>query len=144
MAGGGDQRPGLAAGGHRHSTLRPVKAVRRSGATLLPLCPFLDDWGKLVARLEESHEVLEALVVGCRKVEGQQGYYRAIAGMRAASLGAFERMAGRRPNAAQKLLREAEMRKLVDVPQVSFESMMRKRARAAVVLFSRKNILGHE
>jgi hypothetical protein len=62
-----------------------VKALRRSPATLLPLCPFLDEWGGVVAQLEESHEVLAGLVSGCQKVQGQQGYYRAIAGMRAAS-----------------------------------------------------------
>ena len=83
-----------------------MKALRRSPATLLPLCPFLDEWGGVVAQLEESHEVLAALVAGCQKVEGQQGYYRAIAGMRAASSGAFDRAAARMPNAAQRLLRE--------------------------------------
>jgi len=36
------------------------------------------------------------------------------------------------PNAAQRLLRDTEMRKLIDVPRISFESMMRKRARAAL------------
>ncbi len=130
------QHTGLSADGHRHYPLRPVKALRRSPATLLPLCPFLDDWGAVVARLEESPEVLAALVTGCEKVPGQQGYYRAIAGMRAASPSAFERAAARMPNAAQRLLRGAELRKLVDVPRVSFESMMRKRARAALAMFS--------
>src|SRR5450759_2484629 len=84
------QFTGLSAEGHRHYPLREVKALRRSPATLLPLCPFLDEWGRVVAQLEESHEVLAALVTGCRKVTGQQAYYRAIAGMRAASPGAFE------------------------------------------------------
>lgn len=126
------QQTGLAAEGHRHYPLRPVKVLRRSAATLLPLCPFLDEWGGVVARLEENHEVLAALITGCEKVQGQQGYYRAIAGMRTASPGGFERAAARMPNAAQRLLRAAEMRKLIDVPRVSFESMMRKRARAAV------------
>jgi len=126
------QQTGLSAEGHRHYPLRPVKILRRSPATLLPLCPFLDDWGAVVARLDESHEVLAALVIGCQKVQGQQGYYRAIAGMRAASQGAFDRAASRMPNATQRLLRDAEMRKLIDVPRVSFESMMRKRARAAI------------
>src|SRR5205085_8301100 len=79
------QHTGLSAEGHRHYPLRPVKALRRSPATLLPLCPFLDDWGGVVGRIEESHEVLAALVIGCQKVQGQQGYYRAIAGMLAAS-----------------------------------------------------------
>jgi hypothetical protein len=126
------QHTGLSAEGHRHYPLRHVKALRRSPATLLPLCPFLDEWGGVVAQLEESHEVLAALVLGCQKVQGQQGYYRAIAGMRAASSGAFGRAAARMPNAVQRLLRDADLRKLIDVPRVSFESMMRKRARAAL------------
>lgn len=127
------QDTGLSAEGHRHYPLRPVKALRRSAATLLPLCPFLDDWGTLVAQLEESDEVLAALVMGCQKLKGQQGYYRAIAGMYAASPGAFHRAASRMPNATQRLLREAEMRKLINVPRISFESMMRKRARASLI-----------
>jgi hypothetical protein len=133
------QHSGMSAEGHRHYPLRAVKALRRSAATLLPLCPFLDDWGGRVAQLEERHEVLAALVSGCQKVQGQQGYYRAIAGMRDAGAGAFERAAAHMPNAAQRLLRAAELRKLVDVPRVSFESMMRKRARAALAHCGWKN-----
>jgi len=126
------QDTGLSAEGHRHYPLRPVKALRRSPSTLLPLCPFLDDWGAVVARLDEIDEVLAALVTGCQKLKGQQGYYRAIAGMYAASSGAFDRAASRMPSATQRLLRSAEMRKLIDVPRVSFESMMRKRARTSL------------
>jgi hypothetical protein len=126
------QDTGLSAEGHRHYPLRPVKALRRSPATLLPLCPFLDEWGGVVAGLEENDEVLAALVTGCQKLQGQQGYYRAIAGMYAASSSAFERAASRMPSATQRLLRGAEMRKLIDVPRVSFESTMRKRARTSL------------
>jgi hypothetical protein len=130
------QHTGLSAEGHRHYPLRPVRALRRSPETLLPLSPFLDDWGGIVTRLEESHEVLEALVLGCHKVQGQQGYYRAIAGMRAASSAAFERAAARMSNSAQRRIRNAELRKMIDVSRVSFESMMRKRARTALATFS--------
>ncbi len=42
---------------------------------------------------------LAALVTGCQKIPGQQGYYRAIAGMQAASSAAFERAAAHMPNA---------------------------------------------
>ncbi len=132
------QHTGLSSEGHRHYPLRPIKALRRSPATLLPLCPFLDEWGSVVSQLEESHEVLAALVMGSQKVQGQQGYYRAIAGMLAASSGAFERATARMPNGAQRLLRSAEMRKLIDVPRISFESMMRKRARTALAMFGGK------
>jgi hypothetical protein len=109
-----------------------VKALRRSPATLLPLCPFLDDWAGVVVQLEENDEVLSALVIGCQKLQGQQGYYRAIAGMHTKAPGAFERAAARMPSATQRLLRSAEMRKLIDVPRISFESMMRKRARTSL------------
>jgi hypothetical protein len=67
---------------------------------------------------------------------GKYRVYRAITGMRNASSGAFDRAAARMPNAAQRLLRGAELRKLIDVPRVSFESMMRKRARTALAMFS--------
>jgi hypothetical protein len=133
------QHTGLSTEGHRNYPLRTVKALRRSSATLLPLGPFLDEWGGVVAQLEESSEVLAALVVGCKRVQGQQGYYRAIAGMLAASSGTFERSAARMPNSAKSLLRTAEMRKLINVPRVSFEAMMRKRARNALEMFRGKN-----
>jgi hypothetical protein len=132
------QQTGISTEGHRHYPLRPVKALRRSPDTLLPLSPFLDEWGGVVVQLEGSPEVLAALVTGCKKVPGQQGYYRAIAGMLAASPGAFERAAARMPNSARSLLRSAEMRKLIGIPRLSFESMMRKRARTALATFSAK------
>lgn len=133
------QHTGLSTEGHRHYPLRPVKALRQSPATLLPLSPFLDEWGSVVARLEDSSEVLAALVTGCKRVPGQQGYYRAIAGMMAASARAFERAAAKMSNGARSLLREAEMRKLIAVSRISFESMMRKRARTALALFGEKS-----
>jgi hypothetical protein len=131
------QQTGLAADGHRHYPLRQVKVLRRSPSTLIHISPFLDDWGGIIAGLPESHEVLAALVTGCQKVPGQQGYYRAMAGMMAASPADFERAVSRMPNAAQRHIRSAESRKLVDVPRISFESMMRKRARVALPSIAR-------
>ena len=61
----------------------------------------------------------------------------------AAAPGAFERAAARMPNSAQRLLRSAEMRKRIDVPRVSFESMMRKRARSALAIFGDKGSSSH-
>ncbi len=122
------QQTGMSAEGHRHYPLRGVKALRRSAATLLPLPPFLDDWGARVIQLDERAEVLEALVTGCRKIEGQQGYYRAIAGMQTAGRREFEQAVAGMSNSARKLIRDPEMRKKIDLPRASFESMMRKRA----------------
>jgi hypothetical protein len=127
------QTTGMSAEGHRHYPLRPVKALRRSADLLLPLAPFLDEWGGKVARLAERSEVMEALVSGCRKIDGQQGYYRALAGLREADNRGFDLAAKAMSNGAQKDLRDPELRKRIDVPRASFESMMRKRARAAML-----------
>jgi hypothetical protein len=129
------EHTGMSAEGHRHYPLRRVKGLRRSATTLLPLAPFLDEWGAAVARMEDSQEVLAALATGCQKVQGQQGYYRAIAGMRSEAPGVFARAAQRMPASAQRALRGGEMRKLIDVARGSFESMMRKRAQAALARF---------
>ena len=125
------QDSGMSAEGHRHYPLRPVKGLRRSADLLLPLPPFLDDWGARVASIDDAAEVLEALVTGCRKIDGQQGYYRAIAGMQSAGAGRFQQLVNAMSNFARKLLREPEMRKKLDISRPSFESMMRKRARQA-------------
>lgn len=132
------QETGISAEGHRHYPLRGVKTLRQSAALLLPLCPFLDDWGALVAKLDDSHEVLAALVSGCQKLDNQNGYYRAIAGMMSVSQGAFDRAVARIPNALQRAVRGGEVRKLADVPRASFEAMMRKRARTVLATFKGK------
>ncbi len=54
------------------------------------------------------------------------------------SAGAFERAAAQMSNGEQRLLRGApRCARLIDVPRISFESMMRKRARTALAMFSR-------
>lgn len=126
------QDTGMSAEGHRHYPLRPLKPLRQSADLLLPLPPFLDDWGARVGALRERADILEALVIGCRKVEGQQGYYRAIAGMESHDQKAFRAAAEIMGNAARKALRESEMRKKLEIPRASFEAMMRKRARTAL------------
>ncbi|MCU1325708.1 MAG: hypothetical protein JWN34_1078, partial [Bryobacterales bacterium] len=132
------QETGMSAEGHRNYPLRAVRSLRRSPDTLLPLLPFLDDWGAKVATLEDNHEILHALVSGCVKLDNQNGYYRAIAGMRSVSQGNFDKAVSRMPNAAQRAVKSGEIPKLSAVPRASFEAMMRKRARTVVASFRDK------
>ena len=125
-------RVALAAEGHRHYPLRGVKPLRCSPDLLLPLGPFLDDWGATVARhpaldTSERSAVLEALFLGCKKVPNQQGYYRALAGFQSANSGEFDRATALLPNTAQKLARDPKIRQLIAIPRVSFESSYRKK-----------------
>lgn len=124
-------RVALATEGHRHYPLREVKALRRSADLLLPLSPFLDDWGGLAGRhpalnREDRALFLEALVTGCKKVANQQGYYRAIAGFQEHAPREFAQASVEMANSAQKLLRDSRFRQLIAVPRPSFESKMKK------------------
>ena len=122
----------LASEGHRHYPLRAVKPLRRAAELMLPLGPFLDDYGARLATTAllngaEKSEALEALVRGCKKVPGQSGYFRAIAGFREASSRVFDESVARIPTSSQKLLKEPEMQKRLAVPRRSFESTYAKR-----------------
>ena len=130
QAAAGLYKDAMATEGHRHYPLRAVHALRRSADLLLPLGPFLDDWGALVAShpslsAADRAEVLAALVSGCRKIPNQLGYFRALSGFASAPSAAFEDAAVRLPAALRKELRS--LRKRIDVPRISFESMMRKK-----------------
>ena len=123
----------MSAEGHRHYPLRGVKCLRRSADLLLPLGPFLDEWGATVAAhplldAADRSEILEALVRGCRKVANQLGYYRAIAGFAQASQKSFDAAADRMPAAARKELRDPLFRQQIALSRASFESGLRKKA----------------
>ncbi|WP_031495212.1 hypothetical protein [Bryobacter aggregatus] len=123
--------------GHRHYPLRSIKALRKSPDLLLPLGPFFDDWGKLVATHpalddEARAEVLGALVTGCRKIQGQRGYARAIRGMLdALGQSKLQALLKKLPNSVRKDYEDAELRKAVAVGRESFESSMKKALLAA-------------
>jgi hypothetical protein len=119
----------LAPEGHRHYPLREARPLRTDAALLLPLGPFLDEWGARLARWPawgagERADVIDALVTGCRKVPGQNGYYRALAGFDAAHPGGLlaPDLQAACGAAVRRGLREAELRRRVAVPRVSFES----------------------
>lgn len=123
--------------GHRHYPLRSIKALRQSPDLLLPLGPFFDDWGRLLGKhplLNDAAraEILGAMVTGCRKIQGQRGYARAIRGI-------FDELGQAKiatllkslPNSVRKDYEDPELRKAVAVSRESFESSMRKAFLAA-------------
>jgi hypothetical protein len=122
----------LAPEGHRNYPLRGVRALRQSRDLLLPIAPFLDDWGARLARhpsLTDADlaEVVRALVVGSRKLAGQSGYYRGLAGLLSRLEGArLDRIVAQLPASVRAELRSAEVRRRIAVPRVSFESSLKK------------------
>lgn len=125
----------MAAEGHRHYPLRQVKALRAAPDLLLPIGPCLDAWGELVAGhrdldLDEKAEILAALAAGCRKIPGQVGYHRAIAGMAAGT--GLDQLAKRLNAGARQALKDPEIKRHLQLRRVSFESSLRKQAQATL------------
>ena len=130
----------LSAEGHRHYPLRDAKALRSSPDFLLPFGPFFDDWGRTLGAHPDFNpaargELLAALLAGCRKVPGQVGYYRAIAGLEDA-VGNLDVLAKHLPGASQKALKDPELRRAIAIKQVSFESALKKRAGVVLAGFA--------
>jgi hypothetical protein len=126
----------LAAEGHRNYPLRQARALRRGPELLLPIAPFLDDFGVRVARhpalgAEERAEIVAALTLGTQKVRGQSGYFRALAGFASAHPRGLEapELAAHWPVSVRRALREPELSRGVAVPRASFERSLAKRAR---------------
>jgi hypothetical protein len=124
----------LAPEGHRNYPLRPVRCLRQSFDFLIETAPFLDDWGGRIARdprLEDADrsEVLEALVIGSRKIEGQRGYQRAVAGMLEGLGNRTDGVVAKMSARARSEFKSADLRKSVAMPRVSFESSMKSMLR---------------
>lgn len=127
----------LAPEGHRNYPLREVKFLRADPALLLPIGPFLDDWGALLARwprwnAAQRAEIVSALVDGSRKVKGQESYYRALAGFASAHPGGIDarELAQHYASSVKRELKSHELRRKVELPRASFEASFAKRARS--------------
>ena len=126
----------LAAEGHRNYPLREVRALREQPGLLLPIAPFLDAWGAAAARWPgwtdaTRGSLVEALVSGRRKVPGQSGYDRALAGFESAHPGGLSApgLLEHCSAATRRGLKDADLRRRVAVPRISFESGLVSRAR---------------
>jgi hypothetical protein len=129
----------LAPEGHRNYPLRATKLLRAHPDLLLPLGPCLDAFGARLATwpgwsAKERAEVVAAVVEGCRKVPGQESYYRALAGFDAAHPGGLEsrELAAHFASAVRRGLADPELRRKVAVPRASFERSLAKRARSCL------------
>jgi hypothetical protein len=124
----------LSSEGHRHYPLREVRCLRKSPDFLLPLGPFFDGWGERLGSHpalsdDERAEIFGALIDGCRKVKGQMGYYRALAGMGRALGNNVEKIAKRMSASLRQEFKNPEIKRQMAISRESFESSMRKRAK---------------
>jgi hypothetical protein len=117
----------LAAENHRNFPLREPRALRQKKEYLLPVSPFLDDWGALLARdrdLEgrDLSEIITALIKGLERVPGSIAYGRALAGMASAFPNGFREFAKFLPVKLAKELEAGPVRSLASISRERFEN----------------------
>ena len=71
---------------HRHMAMRKPKCIRKSNQFLIPVGPFMDDWGKKMGEselldLSEKAEIISALFEGFEREAEAFGYARAFGQM---------------------------------------------------------------
>jgi hypothetical protein len=129
----------LAAEGHRNYPLREAKDLRQSHELLLPMSPFLDEWGERLARWpgfddEARARVVSALVMGCKKVADQEAYYRALVGFDRVHAGGLAApcLVECFGTAVKRELKEVSLRKKLALRRESFESRYVKEVRRVI------------
>ncbi|WP_127717197.1 hypothetical protein [Halobacteriovorax sp. HLS] len=68
---------------HRHMAMRQPKCLRKSSDFLIPVGPFMDEWGSIIGNskkldLQEKAEIVNALYDGYKRQEEAFGYIRAF------------------------------------------------------------------
>jgi hypothetical protein len=117
----------MAAENHRNFALRKPRALRRSIDLLLPLGPFFDDWGALLARHPaltpaDLGEIAEALLEGLARTPGSIGYTRALAGLESQMRGGAKALQDLVPASKARELKSGELRRLISVSRERFEA----------------------
>ncbi len=136
-------REAMASEGHRNYPLRGVKALRSSPDLLLPIAPFLETWGGTIAThpslaIEERAEIAAALLSGCRKIAGQVGYFRALAGLVERLSGPLDQLIKHLPGALKSGFKDPEVRRHLALKESSFASSMAKKAASLLALQRRR------
>lgn len=128
----------LSAEGHRNYPLRESKCLRRSPDFMLPLGPWYERWGRLVATHpglseDERTHITRQLLRGCDSsskawcVPNQVGYYRALQGI--ASCTGVERMSLHLDKDSRAVLNDHLARSHLSLTEDAFASKLGKRAR---------------
>lgn len=120
---------------HRHFALREPRPLRKNLDFLLPLGPFLDDWGKELAThpdlsLDEMGKILEALIQGFYRLKGPVGYARALVGIENHYPGGLSELTKPLPSKVTKLWTSGSLRTQCSLSQLRFEAQWIKKCQS--------------
>jgi hypothetical protein len=111
---------------HRHMSMRQAKCLRRSSQFLIPVGPFMDQWGKTLGEtkllsLPEKGEVVAAFFEGYKRQNQAFGYARAYSGMMRALPEGIETLVADLPFDLVKEIKLSAFQRIADLGQEEFE-----------------------
>jgi hypothetical protein len=129
---GAINKPIMAPENDRFLALRPARSLRKSRKLLLPIGPFFDAWGELIAKTDlldddERAEVIAALLETHLQRPQQVGCLRALAGFDRAFKGGLGEIEHALPSRTRKLWRSGAIREQLGVDRERFEARMVKK-----------------
>lgn len=125
-------KPIMAPENDRFLALRPARPLRKSRKLLLPIGPFFDAWGELIAKTElleddERAEIIAALLETHLQRPQQVGCLRALAGFDRAFKGGLGAIEDELPSRTRKLWRGGAVREQLGIDRARFEARMAKK-----------------
>jgi hypothetical protein len=119
---------------HRFLALRAPRGLRRARSLLLPIGPFLDEWGQTIARTplledDDRAEVVTALLETHVRGPDQQGCLRALAAIHQHAPGGLDRLVPDLPARLRKVVRAGAVRDAMKTSKTAFEQRYFAKAR---------------
>lgn len=114
---------------HRHMSMRQPKCLRRSHRFLVPVGPFMDQWGKTLGEArdltpDEKGEIVVALFEGWKRQDLARGYCRAYGAMMRALPNGLGDLEASLPFDVVQEIRKSKFQQIADIPQDEFEKTM--------------------
>jgi hypothetical protein len=122
----------LAQENHRHMSMRQPRGLRKSYKFLIPVGPFMDDWGKTLAESkiltnEEKVEILAAFFEGFTRQDQALGYTRAYHGFIRALPEGLETLGRELPFDFYQTLKKSKFATIAQQEREEFEEGFKKK-----------------
>jgi hypothetical protein len=117
---------------HRHMSLRQAKSLRRSYKFLIPVGPFMDDWGEMLGKAQdltpsEKGEIVISLFEGFKRQDHAYGYARAYGGMMKGLPQGIESLVADLPFDLVREIKKSIFLKKSEIPKEEFELDFKKK-----------------
>ncbi len=122
----------LANENHRHMSMRQPRPLRKSHNFLIPVGPFMDDWGKILGEssllsAEEKVEIIAAFHEGFTRQDQALGYIRAYRGLVNSLPEGLESLERVLPFDFYQTLKKSKFATMAEQPRDEFELMYKQK-----------------